>query len=139
MSPEVRARGRELCHSIYGEDRFEDIMASWGSMRTDITWTADNIIYGIYLSDERIINRQETTLMSYSCMACMGLLGTSRRHLFGLRNHGASEEECKKITACVKMIASWAGLDTEGWITVDDLETEPKGPEMHDQIKIGKI
>lgn len=59
------------------EDRFEDIMASWGSMRADITWIADNIIYGMFLPGEAVLNRQETTLMLYSAMACMGLLETA--------------------------------------------------------------
>lgn len=139
MSPETRARGRELCHAIYGEDRFEDIMASWGSMRKDITWAADNIIYGMFLSDEKVLNRQETTIMSYSSMACMGLLGTSRRHLVGLRKNGASDDECNAVISCTKIIADWAGVETDNWITVNDLTIEPKGKEMHDQIKAGQI
>ncbi|KAJ5899974.1 hypothetical protein N7495_004718 [Penicillium taxi] len=138
-SPEIRTRGRDLCHAIYGEDRFEDIMASWGSMRADITWTADNIIYGMFLSDERVLNCQETTLMSYSCMACMGLLGTSRRHLVGLLKNGASEEECKAVIECVKLLAEWARVETSNFLTLTDLVNEPKGKEMHDQIKVGRI
>ena len=114
-------------------------MASWGSMRADISWTADNVIYGLFLSDESVINRQETTLMSYSSMACNDLLGTSRRHLVGLLNHGATEDDCTKVINCVKMIADWAGKDTSGWITMYDLENEPEGREMHDQIKVGQI
>lgn len=114
-------------------------MASWGSMRKDITWTADNIIYGMFLSDERVLSRQETTIMSYSCMACMGLLGTSRRHLVGLRNNGADDGECNAVISCTKIIADWGGVETDSWITVDDLTVEPKGKEMHDQIKTGQI
>ena len=84
-------------------------MTSQGSMRGDFSWTADNIIYSKFLAKESVISRQETTLMSYSSMACMGLLGTSRRHLSGLLRHGASEDECASIVACVEMIAQWAG------------------------------
>lgn len=139
MTPEIRKRGRELCHSIYGQEKFEDIMSSWGSMRGDISWTADNIIYGMFLAEESVLNRQETTLMSYSSMACMDLLGTSRRHLVGLLRHGASEDECALIIKCTKSVAQWAGRDTSDWVTIHELQAEPQGREMHDQIMKGRI
>lgn len=114
-------------------------MASWGSMRGDISWTADNVIYGMFLAEESVLSRQETAIMSYSSMACMDLLGTSRRHLVGLLRNGASEHECASIIKCVKMVAHWARHDTSEWVTIHDLKSEPIGREMHDQIMAGKI
>ncbi|KAJ5220241.1 hypothetical protein N7468_009445 [Penicillium chermesinum] len=122
VSPEINARGRELCYALYGEEQYNRIMAACGSMSADFTWASDNIIYGMFLSDESVINRPETSIMSYSCMACMGLEGTSRRHLAGLRNHGANDDELNAVTTCVKKIATWAGIDSSAWITAKDLK-----------------
>ncbi|KAJ6014750.1 hypothetical protein N7540_009341 [Penicillium herquei] len=121
VSPEINARGRELCYKLYGEDGYNNIMASCGSFSADFTWASDNIIYGMFLSDESVINHQETSLMTMPSMACMGLQGTSKRHLIGLRNHGISDDDLTKIILSGKMIAEWAGQETSDWITVADL------------------
>ncbi|KAJ5288939.1 hypothetical protein N7478_001969 [Penicillium angulare] len=121
ISPEINARGRELCYSLYGEEGYNSIMASCGSFSADFTWASDNIIYGMFLSDESIINRVETSLMAISCMQCMGLQGTSKRHLNGLKNHGVSDEDIGAVISSARRIADWAGLDTAEWVTVNDL------------------
>lgn len=108
-------------------------------MRSDISWVADNVIYGMFLSDEGVIDRKETTIMSYCSMACMDILGTSRRHLLGLRRNGVDEDDCARIVGCVERIAQWAGKDTEAWVRVRDLRVELLDQEMVEQIKIGKI
>lgn len=121
VSPDINARGRELCYALYGEEGYNNIMASCGSFSADFTWASDNIIYGMFLSDESVINRQETSLMTFSCMCCMGLQGTSKRHLIGLRNHGVSDEDISTVISSAKRIAEWAGQDTSEWVTVKDL------------------
>lgn len=121
VSPDINARGRELCYALYGEEGYNNIMASCGSFSADFTWASDNIIYGMFLSDESVINRQETSLMTFSCMCCMGLQGTSKRHLIGLRNHGVSDEDISAVISSAKRIAEWAGQDTSEWVTVKDL------------------
>ena len=91
-------------------------------MAADFTWASDNIIYGMFLSDETIINRMETCLLTYSCMACMGLQGTSKRHLAGLQKHGVGDDDLNAIIRTTKMIAQWAGQNTDDWITVNDVK-----------------
>lgn len=135
----TRARGLALCHTIYGAAGYGEIEASWGSMRADMSWLAENVIYGLFLSDESVMGGAETALMSYACMASMDLLGTSRRHLVGLRNHGVSEEDLLEVVECVKMLAMWAGKDVSEWVRVEDLRTEVEKRRMHDLIRTGKV
>ena len=89
-------------------------MSSWGSMRSDISWTADNIIYGLFLAEENVISRQETIshiILEY------GLHGLPRLRLVvtlkDFSKMARSEEEFARIIKCVKLVA---GYDTSDWV-----------------------
>ena len=92
---------------------FLKILESKG-MRSGISWTAENITYGLVLAEENVVSRQETILMSYSSIACMDLLGyISSLPRRTLSEMARSEEECARIIKCVKLVA---GHDTSDWV-----------------------
>ena len=94
-------------------------------MRSGISWTADNIIYGLVLAEENVISRQETIPMSYSSMACMDLLGyvssspgrTSQKWRGAKKNvRGSSNASNRSLSGAAMTLAIG--------FTIRDLQTE---------------
>ena len=99
-------------------------MESWGSMRPDFVWLAENIIYGMFLSEDSILTTIETGLMSYAAISAQDLPGPTKRHMKGLRRFGVSREELRAVVECAKLMMAWVGRDLEDWIEVKDIGEE---------------
>lgn len=123
MDEPSRERGRELLRRFYG-DEIDLIFNGWGAHSPDFSWLAENIIYGMFFSDERLLDSIETEMIVYAAIACQDLRNPTRRHLRGLRRLGASHQQVAGVTASLKIVAEWAGKDTSTWLGIRELEPE---------------
>lgn len=116
-------RGMILLRRFYGTE-LDGIFRGWGAHAADFEWLAKNIIYGMFFSDEVVLDTIETELIVYTAITCQDLRNPTRRHLRGLRRFGVSLEDVEAITECVKIVAEWAGKDTGDWIGIRELEPD---------------
>ena len=78
-----------LLNRFYGSE-LNGIFQGWGAHAADFEWLAKNIIYGMFFSDESVLDTVETELIVYSAITCQDLRNPTRRHLRGLRRFGVS-------------------------------------------------
>lgn len=94
----------DLLQRFYRSE-LDDIFQSWGAHAADFVWLAKNIIYGMFFSDEGVLDTIETELIVYTAIACQDLRTPTRRHLRGLRRFGVSLKDVEAITEYVKLVA----------------------------------
>ena len=123
MDDATRERGQALLRRFY-QDEVDIIFSGWGAHSRDFTWLAENIIFGMFFSDENLLNSMETEMMIYAAITCQDLRNPTRRHLRGMRRFGASHKDVAAVTACVKVVAEWCGKDTSSWLGIRDLEPD---------------
>ncbi|KAL6157848.1 hypothetical protein ACJQWK_07345 [Exserohilum turcicum] len=67
----------------------------------DYEWMTNHITYGIFLSDQRILNDIETELTVVSGIMIQNLSRESLWHMRGFRRLGPSQEDLGKVRECV--------------------------------------
>lgn len=122
MDEANRLRGVQFLKMLYGED-LDKIYQLWGAHAPDFIWLSENIIYGLFIGEEVVLNTVESELITYTAIACQNLGPTARIHLRGLRRCGVSLEDVENITKCAKIVAEWSGLDTSRWASITDMES----------------
>ncbi|EXJ91251.1 hypothetical protein A1O1_04361 [Capronia coronata CBS 617.96] len=81
--PALHARGIETITTIYGT-LWPTIFHSFGPHRRDIGLHELGIVYGLYLSDFRLLSPLETEVVAYTCITAQGLRGPALWHVRGL-------------------------------------------------------
>ena len=123
LDRQVEQQGYAFMKDIY-QHNLDPIMSTWGSHQEDFEWLEKRIIYGLFLSDHRILSKVETELVVLSGMMCQGLRDPAHWHLRGLRRLGVSMEDAKSVVASIRAVAEWCGRGTQGWVQVEDVEAE---------------
>ncbi|KAL2401946.1 hypothetical protein ABEF92_003080 [Exophiala dermatitidis] len=81
--PALHARGIETITSIYGT-LWPTIFRTFGPHRTEVGFHELAVVYGLYLSDFRVLSALETELVAYTCITAQGLRGPALWHVRGL-------------------------------------------------------
>ncbi|KAF2703290.1 hypothetical protein K504DRAFT_444142 [Pleomassaria siparia CBS 279.74] len=94
-----RLRGFAWQDRIYKQNqgKIDDALSS----QKDFDWLTKNIIYGLYLSDQSILNDIETELSVLCGIMIQNLPRETGWHLRGIRRIGVSMEDVETIQQCV--------------------------------------
>ena len=118
-------RGRALLLHLY-RSNLEPILETWGNHRADFHWLEERVVYGMFLSDARVISQVENEVMVIAGIMCQDLPGPTMWHIRGLRRLGVDVESAEAILECVRIVARWAERDTTGraWMRAADVSIE---------------
>lgn len=87
----------------------------------NVDWLITDVVYGLFLADDGVLNMLETELMLYIAVLCQELNSPMLSHLNGLKRMGLNLAEVEGVTKCAKIVAEWAGNDTSAWRPVREL------------------
>ncbi|KAM7214739.1 hypothetical protein V8F06_009904 [Rhypophila decipiens] len=88
----------------------------------DIPWISVNVSYGLFLSDHRILNMQETELVVLPAIMTQNLRGPTYWHLRACLRVGIEPDEVEAIHQTIEAVAAYGGktLDVQRVKDVDD-------------------
>ncbi|KAK5171506.1 uncharacterized protein LTR77_004651 [Saxophila tyrrhenica] len=117
-----RKRGAEWLAKIYrhNDARTKDRMAA----HRDFRWLSVEITYGLYLSDQRILDEVDTELVVLSGIMMQNLKTETGWHLRGIRRIGVSYDDVELIQQCIEKVADFCGLQLTRVPRVKDIEHE---------------
>ena len=113
-------RGTAFLQALY-KDNLAPIFSTFGSHAPYMEWLERSVIYGLFLSDHRVLTPVEAELTILTSIMCQGIRAPTIWHLRGLRRLGVSEEDVDRVQDAVKTIARWAGKEVDGWATAQDV------------------
>lgn len=108
---------------IYRQN-LDPIISSLGFNAPLVDYIDKSLVYGLFLADHSILSEVETSLVCVASIMCQGLRAPTSWHLRGLRRLGASEEDVQSVEIAIKLVAEWAGKNTDRWATVEDVRDE---------------
>ena len=76
---------------------------------TRTVWLSEEITYGLYLSDQTILDGVDTELVVLVGIMMQNLARETGWHLRGMRRVGASSEDVETIQQCVSVFVSTCG------------------------------
>ncbi|KAF2125797.1 hypothetical protein P153DRAFT_369794 [Dothidotthia symphoricarpi CBS 119687] len=115
-------RGAAWLDRIY-KHNMQNINDSLAAQR-DFDWTTKNITYGLYLSDQSILNDVETEITVLSGIMIQNLPKETAWHLRGTRRIGVSVEDVEALQECIELVARFCGLRLHRVPKVADIESE---------------
>ncbi|KAL5381139.1 hypothetical protein DPSP01_007393 [Paraphaeosphaeria sporulosa] len=115
-------RGTRWLRQLYS-DNLDPIKDMFKTQR-DFGWISEEITYGLYLSDHRILDGVETELVVLSGMIAQNLPRMTAWHLRACRRMGLTPEECEVIQSCAERIVEFAGVTLEPLPRVKNIEHE---------------
>jgi hypothetical protein len=124
LSPkDVETRGFAAMKLRYRAD-LERIMGSWGVHQADVEWLQKRVIYGLFLSNNDVLNEIETQCLSTAAIMCQGLERPTMWHIRGLLRLGVSVEAAEKMCDIVKLVAKKMDgrTDANKWMRAADVE-----------------
>ncbi|KAI9859687.1 MAG: hypothetical protein M1824_003659 [Vezdaea acicularis] len=120
---EAYARGTKMIDSIYLSD-LAPIFDSFGAHKHDIEWLEKRVIYGEFLSEDRVLGVLESELVTLTAIMCQGLEGPTRWHLKGIRRLGVGRRDVERVEEMVRETATAVGVDGRQWVSVGAVEDE---------------
>jgi hypothetical protein len=73
------------------------------SAHRDFRWISEEITYGLYLSDHRILDGLDTELAVLAGLMLQNLQRATGWHLRGMRRIGVKSEDVERIWECVSL------------------------------------
>ncbi|KAK0639183.1 hypothetical protein B0T16DRAFT_462883 [Cercophora newfieldiana] len=100
------------CNCVLATDAAESKW--WSSPRAPRTWISVHVSYGLFLSDHRILDMQETELVVLPAIMTQGLRGPTYWHLRACLRAGMEPNEVEAIHKVIEAVAAHGGrtLDT---------------------------
>lgn len=123
LTPTLERQGHSFMLNIY-QHNLNPIMSTWGSHQADFEWLEKRIIYGLFLSDHKILTAVETEIVVLAAMMCQELKPPALWHVRGMRRLGISREGVQELLDCVKRMNEYWGRGTDGWISAGDVDGE---------------
>jgi hypothetical protein len=124
-STDLDGRGHATMRILY-RDSLDPIMATWGLHQADFEWLQKRVIYGLFLSDNRILNILECQCLNVSGMLCSGFKLPTMWHIRGLRRLGVNVQDAETLCNIIKKIAREVGSrqDVDTWLKAEHVEVE---------------
>ncbi|KAL2859193.1 hypothetical protein BJX68DRAFT_114056 [Aspergillus pseudodeflectus] len=90
----------------------------------DFAWISQEITYGFYLSDRKVLDDLDTQLVVLPGIMIQNLRLETHWHIRGTRRLGVSKEKVQVVWDCVKDVADFLGMRVDKVPTVDDVESD---------------
>ena len=122
-SDEIEDRGHAAMRLIYRAN-LDPIMASWGLHQADFEWLEKRVVYGLFLSDNRILDQVESECLNVAGIMCQGLERPTMWHIRGLRRLGVTKDNAEIVCNVIKKAAREIGgrTDVDNWLNAVDVE-----------------
>lgn len=88
----------------------------------DFAWISQEITYGFYLSDRKVLDDLDTQLVVLPGIMIQNLKLETHWHIRGTRRLGVTKEKVEVVWACVKDVADFLEMRVDKVPTVDDVE-----------------
>lgn len=86
-------------------------------MLIDIGWLSNNVTYGLFLADHRILDIKETLLLTLPAVLGSGMQGPSERNVKAALRLGFSLEEVEAVQRVVDVLFGWKeGAEKAEWV-----------------------
>jgi hypothetical protein len=115
-----RRRGLDWFHKVYRQNSNSTLALFSG--HKDFVWISENITYGLYLSDMRILGDIETELVVLSGIMSQNLGRETGWHIAGIRRVGVSKDDAQVVWDTIKMVATHFEADLNRVPAVSDVE-----------------
>jgi alkylhydroperoxidase/carboxymuconolactone decarboxylase family protein YurZ len=109
VSASATAHGKATLRKLYNGNE-DTIYSSFGSHATDVAWISDNISYGLFLADHRILDITESEMVMAAAVLSTGLPGPAYWHLRASLRVGFSVEEVESLQQVVELVAGFGGV-----------------------------
>ena len=122
-SDDIEDRGHAAMRLIY-RSNLDPIMASWGLHQADFEWLEKRVVYGLFLSDNRILDQVESECLNVAGIMCQGLERPTMWHIRGLRRLGVTKDNAEIVCNVIKKAAREIGgrTDVDNWLNAVDVE-----------------
>ncbi|KAF2143457.1 uncharacterized protein K452DRAFT_297192 [Aplosporella prunicola CBS 121167] len=125
----IPARGATHLQNLY-RAQLGPILSTLGAAAADITWLEEAVIYGLFLSDDAVLSRVETSLVVLCAIMGQDLKAPALWHVRGLRRLGVSKDDVEALVRCVEEVAVWVDGGGGGWVGwVGEVEGDLVGDE----------
>ncbi|KAM7195833.1 hypothetical protein V8F33_006482 [Rhypophila sp. PSN 637] len=120
VCPETSERAAKVLKVLYKSEEGGHVKTLQSHL--DIPWISVNVSYGLFLSDHRILNMQETELVVLPAIMTQNLRGPTYWHLRACLRVGIEPDEVEAIHQAIEAVAGYGGktLDVQRVKDVDD-------------------
>lgn len=115
-------RGATWLKKIYAGNT-EDTLALFDAHR-DFRWISEEITYGLYLSDRRVLDDWDTEVVVLAGIMIQNLKLETKWHIRGALRVGMSKEDVGAIMECVRKVAEVTDVKLHRIPAVEDVEHE---------------
>ncbi|KAK4182183.1 hypothetical protein QBC35DRAFT_457551 [Podospora australis] len=120
VGPESSERAAKVLKVLYKSEEGGHVKTLQSHL--DIPWISVNVSYGLFLSDHRILNMQETELVVLPAIMTQNLRGPTYWYLRACLRVGIEPDEVEAIHQAIEAVAEYGGktLDVQRVKDVDD-------------------